>query len=100
MSVVGLGLLRGAAGARDMVALRAAGTVLGPDCVFQVYARDVGQGRQPGKDVGELRGRLVPGKITAKGGGQFTDLLREPHERPGGPAAAVLRPERVADQLL
>ena len=39
-------------------------------------------------------------RVGPKGRGEFTDFLGKPHERPGHSAAAVLRPERVADQLL
>src|SRR5262245_24999074 len=100
MSVTGLGLLRRAAGAGDLVTLGAAGTVLRLDRLFQVHAVDVRKGRQPGEDVGELSGSDVPGLVTAKGRGKFTNFFHEPHERPGRSPAAVLRPKRVADQLL
>src|SRR5262245_36573515 len=100
ISVTGLRLLRCAAGAGDVVTLGTAGAVLRSTRHFHVYAAAVRQRRTPGEDVGKLGRGDVPGLITAKGRGQFTNFLHEPHECTGGSPPAVLRPKRIADQIL
>src|SRR5207248_11328162 len=85
---------------RHLAAARAAGSVFRSHGLFQVYAGGVRQGRQPGKHVGELGGGNLWVLAAAQGGGQFAHFLHEPHEGPVDAAAAVLGPERVADQAL
>ena len=55
------------------------------DGLFQIDAVDVGEGAEPGEDVGEFFFAvfLIGG---VEGGGEFADFLHEPAE--GGPCAA------------
>src|SRR5262245_18552251 len=78
----------------------APGPILGPDGLFQVYARDVGQGREPGQDVGELGGGFFLRPVAAEGRGQLANFLHEPHERTGRTAPGVLGPKRIPNQVL
>lgn len=82
--------------------LTAAGTslpVFFGDGSGKVDARDVGERRQPSKDVGEFGGEVF-GVGLANGGGQLADLLAKPKKRGLRPAALVLLAVHAADERL
>lgn len=73
----------------------AVGVVLGFDGGFEVHIVDVGQGAEPGEDIGEFAGQVLaaggvhplPGFLLQRCG-QLADLLDQPHE--GARRAACL----------
>src|SRR5262245_37487514 len=80
--------LRLVAHAGGPVAARAACGIFCPHRNLKIHTGAVGEGREPGEDVRELRGLLL-GRPPAQRGRQLPDLLHEPHEGAFDPAALV-----------
>jgi len=66
---------------------------------FEVNVVDVGEGAEPGEDVGEFFD-FVGVVVAGEGGGEFADFFDEPEEGSGGAALSVALFVLVADELL
>lgn len=93
------GLFRVGANTDQPTTSRASLSVLGLQGGIQIDFGDVGDGSQPGDHIGELFGKILS-IVTPQRGGQFTNLLHQPHKSSINSSRDVFLEVHLTDVLL